>query len=209
MLLSLLLGAGLGFAAAVQPGPFTAYLVARTLAAGWRRTLPAIFAPLVSDGPIALLALLALSQVPPALVQALRVLGGVFVLWLAHGAWRAWRSGDPVAASTAGGAGRGVLQAAGVNFLNPGPWLGWTLVMGPLVLRQWREGPTHGLAVVAGFYAAMFAALAGIIVLFHQARRAGARIGRALVGISALALAGFGVYQLWLGIGALLAKSVN
>jgi threonine/homoserine/homoserine lactone efflux protein len=39
------------FAAAVQPGPFQAYLISLTLVTGWRRTLPAVFAPLLSDIP--------------------------------------------------------------------------------------------------------------------------------------------------------------
>lgn len=45
-----------GFACAVQPGPFQAYLVSLALAHGWRRALPAALAPLLSDGPIALAA---------------------------------------------------------------------------------------------------------------------------------------------------------
>lgn len=49
------LGSGLAFAAAVQPGPLQAFLVSRVVARGWRHTLPACIAPLLSDGPIALL----------------------------------------------------------------------------------------------------------------------------------------------------------
>ena len=52
MLLYLILGFALAFAAAVQPGPIQAYLVTQALSHGWRRTLPAAFSPLVSDGPI-------------------------------------------------------------------------------------------------------------------------------------------------------------
>ena len=42
------LGATLAFAAAVQPGPFQTFLIAETLARGWRRTLPACLGPLYS-----------------------------------------------------------------------------------------------------------------------------------------------------------------
>ena len=45
-------GIGYGFAAAVQPGPFQTYVIAQTLNSAWRNTLPAAFAPLISDGPI-------------------------------------------------------------------------------------------------------------------------------------------------------------
>ncbi|NTW94980.1 MAG: lysine transporter LysE, partial [Chlorobiaceae bacterium] len=46
MLTYLIWGIGYGFAAAMQPGQFQAYLMAQTLRQGWRKTLPMIFAPL-------------------------------------------------------------------------------------------------------------------------------------------------------------------
>jgi len=197
----LLLGTTFGFAAAVQPGPFTAYLISRALTQGWRRTLPAIFAPLLSDGPIALLVLLVLTRMPAGLVQWLHLFGGAFVLYLAVGAWRSWRDFD-AAAATPTSTERSLFEAATVNLLNPNPYLGWSLVLGPLLLKGWHESPAHGIAVVASFYGTMIAGFAGIVLLFHLARGAGPRITRALVGASALALAGFGAYQLWLGTAA-------
>lgn len=199
MLVYLLLGATYGFAAAVQPGPFTTYLASLALTNGWRRALPAALSPLLTDGPIALLALVVLSQVPPDMVRGLRLLGGAFVLYLAVGAWRAWRRPRAAQSAAVGSSRESVLKAAVVNALNPAPYLGWSLVLGPLFLKGWRETPAHGLAVVAGFYGTMIASLAGIVLVFHGARQAGPRVARALVGVSAVALAGFGLYQLWLG----------
>lgn len=190
----------------MQPGPLSTYLVAQAVTHGWRRTLPAALSPLLSDGPVAALSLLALSRVPPALVQWLRILGGIFVLSLAVAAWRAWRRFTPAAAAAGGSARRGVLKAALVNLLNPGPWLGWTLVLGPLVLKGWAESPTRGLAVVFGFYLAMVASLSAIILAAHGAGRVGPGVNRALVGASAAALTGFGAWQLWLGVGALASR---
>jgi hypothetical protein len=46
----------------------------------------------------------------------------------------------------------------------------------------------------------MVATLAGIILLFGTARQLGPRVNRALLLISAILLAGFGVYQLWMGV---------
>jgi hypothetical protein len=46
----------------------------------------------------------------------------------------------------------------------------------------------------------MVCALAGLIVLFSTARRLGPDVTRTLNGVSALALLGFGVYQLWNGV---------
>ena len=64
LLRDLLIGAGFAFGAAVQPGPLQAFLLSRVATAGWRRALPACFSPLLSDIPIALLALLVLGRLP-------------------------------------------------------------------------------------------------------------------------------------------------
>lgn len=199
MTVYLLLGLTLGFAASIQPGPFIAYLVAQTLAGGWRRTLPAAAAPLLSDGPVAVVALLILTRIPPSLVHWLRVLGGGFLLYLAYGAARTWRRTD-AGAPQAAPAGRSFLKAATVNLLNPGTYIGWSLVLGPLVLKGWREAPARGVAMVAGFYGTMIATNAAVVLLFGLARGLGPRVSRALLGVSALALAALAVYQLWLGL---------
>jgi hypothetical protein len=39
-----------------------------------------------------------------------------------------------------------------------------------------------------------------LIIVFGSARQLGPRINHVLLGISAVALFGFGLYQLWLGI---------
>ena len=192
-------GIGYGFAAAVQPGPFQTYLVSKTLTRGWRGALPVALAPLVSDGPIVALVLLVLSQIPIAVQRFLYVAGGLFVLYLARNAFRAWRDFD-VAAPVAGQSDRrNVLEAALVNALNPGPYLYWSLVAGPIFLAGWREAPTTGIGFLVGFYVAIVVTLAGLVLLFGTARQLGPKVTRALLGISAVALVGFGLYQLWLG----------
>ena len=90
MIKNIAIGGSLAFAAAVQPGPFQAYLLSRVAAIGWRRTLPAAFAPLITDGPIAGLALLVLGNLSPEAQSALRLAGGVFLLYLAWGSLRQW-----------------------------------------------------------------------------------------------------------------------
>lgn len=199
----LALSATFGFAAAVMPGPFLAFILSHSLTHGWRRSAPAAFAPLLTDGPIAVLVLVLLSQIPPTLVQGLRLVGGVFLLYLAFEAFKAYRRFEPGATPPPASAGGSLWRAAAVNVLGPGPYLGWSLVMGPLFLEGWAKGPASGLAVLAGFYGAMVLALLAMIFLFSAARRLGERVNRALVGLSSLGLLGFGLYQLWLGALAL------
>jgi threonine/homoserine/homoserine lactone efflux protein len=94
---------------------------------------------------------------------------------------------------------RTVLEAAVVNLLNPNPYLSWSLVLGPLLLQAWREAPADAVALVASFYATMMASTALILIPFAGARALGPRVGRAMVGLSALALAAFGLFQIWTG----------
>ncbi|HEY5156400.1 MAG TPA: LysE family transporter [Anaerolineales bacterium] len=190
------------FAAAVQPGPFQTYLISQTLTNGWRHTIPAAFAPLLSDGPIIALVLLVLSRMPGWLVQVLQCAGGVFLLYLAVGAFKTWRDFNVEKTNKVQSSRQTVLKAAMVNLLNPAPYIGWSLVMGPLLLKGWREAPAYGIALMIGFYTTMILVTLGIMLLFSGARNLGSRVSRALVGFSAIALACFGLYELWLGTGA-------
>jgi len=92
MLSYLISGIAYGFAAAVTPGPLSMFLMSHAVSRGWKKTLPAAFSPLISDGPVAVLVLTILSKVPAELVQYLRLPGGAFILYLAFGAWKSWRS---------------------------------------------------------------------------------------------------------------------
>jgi threonine/homoserine/homoserine lactone efflux protein len=197
MLMYLILGITYAFAAAVAPGPLQTYLISQTLTHGWRRTLPAAFCPLISDGPVIALALLVLIRVPVWMAQGLRLAGGVFVLYLAWGAARSWRGHDAQAVAPAPS---GLLRAVLVNVLNPNVYISWSLVLGPLLLKAWRESSANGVALLAGFYGTMVLALAGTIVLFAAARNLGPRVTRMLIGLSSVALACFGCYLLWSGV---------
>jgi threonine/homoserine/homoserine lactone efflux protein len=193
-----LLGSGLAFAAVIQPGPLQAFLMSRVAAAGWRRTLPASLAPLISDGPIAVLAVVVLGHMPRAAQEGLRGAGGLLLLYLAWVAYRQWRT--PAVAETTGSTPRTLLQAVLVNLLNPHPYLGWTLILGPTVVTAWSEHPSHAVALVVAFYGTLVASLAAFIALVGTASLLGPRGQRILVGLSAVVLAGLAVYLLAVSI---------
>ena len=196
----LILGATFGLAAAAQPGPLQSYLVAQAVSKGWRRAAPAAFAPLLSDGPIIAHGLLVLTHLPARMERGLRLAGGLFLLYLAYGAWRSWRRFDPARLLEEASRGGTLGQAVVVNLLNPNPYLGWSLVLGPILLEGWRESPAHGLTLLLGFYVTIVAGLFATIVLFATTRQLGPRVSRLLLGLSVLALAGFGGYQIWRGV---------
>jgi threonine/homoserine/homoserine lactone efflux protein len=200
MWIYILQGVGYGFIAAAQPGPFQTYLISQALLKGWQRTLPAALAPLLSDGPIIVLCLLVLSQIPLWLQRFLYIGGGLFILYLTYGAYKAWKNFDPTLPSVETDTRQSVFKAAFINLLNPNPYIFWSLVTGPILLAGWRQTLLYGLGFLAGFYVAMILSFSTLIIVFSSARRLGLKVNRTLLGVSAIALLGFGLVQLWLGI---------
>ncbi len=202
----LFIGIGFSFAAAVQPGPLQAFLLSATAAHGWRRTLPAACSPLLSDPLIAVAVLLLLRQVPAAFARIVQAAGGVLLLYLGVLAFLEWRGPRHAEPDRSQSPPRTLLQATGVNLLNPNPYLGWSLVLGPLLLRGWRTAPANAIALLVAFYGTMVASLAAIIIVFGTIRSLGPRVVHGLLLASAITLLALGVYQLAAGLAGLWAQ---
>jgi threonine/homoserine/homoserine lactone efflux protein len=196
-------GISYAFVCVVQPGPFQAFLLAQSLTNGWRKTIPLVFAPLLSDLPVIILVLLVLTNVPDEVLRILQCVGGVFLLYLAFNAYKTWRTfnqRDKQGISPQ----RNLFKAVIVNLLNPGPYLGWSLVIGPLLIKGWSEKPANGIVLLIGFYSSMIIYSMVMVVLFGLAGNIGPHINRISIGISVIALVIFGIYQLWSGIAVFL-----
>jgi threonine/homoserine/homoserine lactone efflux protein len=200
-------GLVLGFSAAAQPGPFQAYLLSQTVSHGWRRTLSAAFAPLISDGPIIVLVLLALTQMPDWFLDLMRLCGGLFLLYLAWGAYRGMGQTAvatiPSHPTTA--ARQNIFKAALMNALSPNPYIFWGTIGGPILINAWRQAPAWGISFMVGFYGTLIGGFIAFIALFAIAKQLDPRLSRVLSGASALALLLFGLYQIWSGASGLLA----
>jgi threonine/homoserine/homoserine lactone efflux protein len=195
----LLRGLALGLPAAVTPGPLQAFLIAQTVRLGWRRTLPAALAPLLSDGPIIALTLLALTQLPPFVLRGLHIVGGLFVLYLAASSWRMARQPVAMQQPSPSPAGGSLAKAALMNLLNPNPYIFWSVAAGPALLSGWRESAGHGLLFLAGFYGMLIGGFAGLILLIGLTQSVRPGFSGALLYVAAIALALFGLDQLWRG----------
>lgn len=197
MLLYFLQGLTLGFSAGVQPGPFLAYLLNQTLALGPRRALPFALAPLGSDGPIITIILLVLTQMPLGFIRVLQVAGGLFLLYLAYGAYRTAQANAAIITRPTQ---TGFINAVLMNTISPGPWIFWSTVGGPLLLEAWRLSSGQALSFLLGFYLTLLGSLMGFVLVFATAHRLEARMTRVLNYLATLVLLGFGLYQLWRGV---------
>ena len=193
-------GAALGLSAAASPGPFQAYLINQSVRLGWRKVLPASLAPLISDGPIIFLVTFALTFLNAAFLRWLQIAGSLFVIYLGWRAYRSFREFQRSVEQSPSDGGHSLPQAVLMNFLNPNPWIFWSVFAGPVLLTGWHEHPSNGIGFLVGFYAAMISVLVLLIILSGSSDRLGPRFQRAVLGISAVVLVILGLYQLWQGI---------
>ena len=196
----LIFGITYGFIAGVQPGPFQTYIISQTIKRGWKQTLPASFAPIISDGPIFILAVFILSTIPEDFLYVIRIIGGLFLVYLSFNAYKSWKEFNPNENIERESKNRTLINAVFVNLLNPNPYLGWSLIMGPLFLEGWNDLPAYGISLIVSFYSTLVLMLAITILLFAFARRSGPMVSKTLLGLSSLALLAFGIYQLVVGI---------
>lgn len=195
----LIFGLTYAFACVVQPGPFQAFLFSQSITNGWRKTLPLVFAPLLSDLPVIILVLLVLTNIPGDVLRVIQCFGGLFLLYLAYNAYKTWKNFD-LNVNPEVHQKQNFFKAALINLLNPNPYLSWSLIMGPMFIKGWNEGPSNAIALLISFYGSFVIYSIGMIALFAAARNLGPRVSRISVGISVIAFASFGFYQLWSGI---------
>jgi len=203
MLQYLIIGITYAFTAVVQPGPFQVFLLSQTLSKGWRRTLPAAFGPLISDLPVILLTLILLSTVPPHFISILQLAGGLFLLYLAFNAYKTWKAFNSPKPPSPHSNQQTLLSAVIVNLLNPNPYLGWSLVLGPLLLKGWHQDPSYGIVLLVSFYATLTIGMIITILVFSAAGKFGSRLNRILIGISVIALTCFGIYEILAGLSSI------
>ncbi len=200
MLLTILLKAAtVGFSAGVTPGPLQAVFLSYAVKGGWKKALPAAFAPLVSDVPVILIVLILLRSLPEIFLRFLQIGGALFLLYLAWDSFKAFREYREVEDMGKTNGLQTLLKATLVNLLAPGPWLFWSLINGPNFLEAWSLSHGWGMAYLGAFYGTFILVNILLILLFSTVRRMGEKVRRGMLLASALVLAGFALYQLLAG----------
>lgn len=167
----MLVGLGLGLAAGVSPGPLLTLVVSSTLARGFGAGLRVALAPVLTDAPIILLAILVLRDLPSAWLAWIGALGGCVVIYLGVGTLRSPLH-DRESDQEASGSSLDLWRGAVVNLLNPHPWIFWTTVQGPMLIRGWRRDPVTAVVFVIVFYMAIVGSKIAIAWLVARGRHA-------------------------------------
>jgi len=195
------LGFSLGLSAGLAPGPLLALVIQRTMRYGVASGLRIAVAPLLTDLPIVILALLIISRLPEVYLHGMMAVGGAFVLWLAFEAWR--ETGDisldevePPSAQ------QDLLRGAMVNFLNPHPYLFWGTVGAPLVIRAWNQNPWYAIGFIVVFYLFLVGSKVVLALILGRLHKLPTRLYHRLMQFSALLLllaGAFMIYAAWQG----------
>lgn len=185
------------------PGPSTLFLVNNALSIGRRRALSILSGDLAAIALLALLSVIGLAKLLhayPTAFLALRLLGGVYVLWLGWGYLRAPQL--PKASRTGAlpsdkSDARLWLQSFGVGVSNPKAVLFFAALFPQFIPTQ--SGTPVLLLLVLTFVAVKFAVLGGYALCARQlgrllAKPEHARRGRTLTGV---VFVGFAVLMVW------------
>lgn len=146
-----------GLYAAFLPGPMQAFLLSQIIRAGWKRTLPLAFIPLASDGPVMISLFFLISQLPIWFTHLLRIVGGIFILYLAWDAYQTARKKVQLTPETTPTTFNQTSFFKGVtmNLLNPNVYIFWATIGVPTILTGWQTSPWLGISFALGFYATM------------------------------------------------------
>ncbi len=161
-------GSLLGLAAGFSPGPLTVLVIAETLRHGLRSGLQVAIAPILTDIPIILLAMLALEHLVsiPLAFGAVSLAGGVFLLWLGYGSMRV----GGVRISSTSEQPHSIRRGIAINLLNPNPYVFWVSVGVPTILAALSVSWTYAAAFLGAFFFSIVGSKALLARLVHGSR---------------------------------------
>ncbi len=168
---TLALGVLLGLSAGLSPGPLSVLVISQSLRFGAREGMRVALAPLLSDVPIVVIALLLVRQIASnsTWLGVIGLVGAGVVFYLA---WETFRAHDLPTDATQESP-RSMLRGVLVNWLSPNPWLFWISVGAPIVFQNLQQDAGWGAAVsfVAGFYALLVGSKLAVALLAARSRQ--------------------------------------
>lgn len=156
-------GSLLGLSAGIAPGPLLSLVLVETLRHGRTAGLKVAAAPLITDLPIILLSLFVLQKLAHvhAVLGVIAAAGGLYLAFLGWEALRTRGLPPPVASAQTKSLHKGIVA----NVLNPHPWLFWTTVGAPYLLKAFAHDTHAGVLFVTMFYVFLVGSKAAIVLL--------------------------------------------
>jgi len=161
-------GAVFGLSGGFSPGPTTTVIVSQTLRFGVKDGLKVAIAPLLTDAPIIIVAVLLVGQVSrfQPVLGVITLLGAAFLTHLAIDSFRVKR----IEVEEHDAEPRSISKGFMANLLNPHPYLFWFVIGAPKLLAASQIGVAPVILFVVGLYGCMIGAKMLVAILVGRSR---------------------------------------
>ncbi len=187
---ALVSGLLLGLSAGFSPGPLMALVVAQTFRHGTKEGVKTALVPLLTDAPVILLSLLAITRLSSLdfFLGLVSLAGGLYVCCLAWDSFRAPRLDSGPAPAEPRSWTKGVLT----NLLSPNPWLFWFTVGAATLARACSHSWLAAAFFLLLFYLCLCGTKAAVAVAAGRSRAfLSGRVYRLILAVLGAALALF------------------
>jgi threonine/homoserine/homoserine lactone efflux protein len=164
----LTIGITLGLSAGLSPGPLTTLVISQSLQHGAREGLKVAMAPFITDLPIILVSVFALTQLrdSQAVLGLISMVGALVLSYLAYVSFKT-NSVDVDADTTEA---RSLEKGALVNFFSPHPYVFWLTIGGPRVVEAWTQSPLTAAGFIVGFYTCLIGSKMSLAFVASRSR---------------------------------------
>jgi threonine/homoserine/homoserine lactone efflux protein len=161
-------GIVLGLSSGFSPGPLTTLVISQALQHGVKEGLKVAMAPFITDLPIILLSVFALTRLQnfESVLRIISIIGGLFLVYLAYLSFKTSKIEVNFEAQP-----RSLSKGTMANFFNPGPYLFWITIGAPNVVAAWALSPLTAAGFLAGFYACLVGVKMGLAVVAAKSRQ--------------------------------------
>ena len=182
----------LGLSAGLSPGPMLTLVITQTLQHGIREGIKVACAPLLTDVPIIVVCLGILSAFADMnlVLGVLALIGGVYLFYLGISSFRF--TGDDLEVSQVNP--QSLKKGVMINFLNPSPYMFWTSIGGPLVLKSPDSSLVSALVFIFPFYVLLVGSKVVVAVISGKSKNfLNSKHYRLIIRLLGLVLIGFGI----------------
>jgi len=186
-----------GLAAGLKPGPLGVFIIHQTMSKGSVHGFISSLAPILTDGPIILLALFLTLQLNDLnlFISIISILGSAY---LANVAYKIFKAPNSINPSGKGSAKSSLATAIKINFLNPSPYIFWlTIGSGYILMGSELEAAIFIVCAIFSLCATKFVVA---VVIKKLGQRFNPKIYAMILKSLSLPLLGFSAQLLYSGV---------
>ncbi len=168
MLYFIIIGTVTGLSAGFAPGPLLTLVISETLQHNIKAGVKVAIAPLITDFPIILIAILVLSRLSDFhhILGIISIIGGMFILIMAYNNMLTVASHISIKRVESKSLTKGILA----NALNPHPYLFWISVGTPIMTKALNQNMAALLCFILSFYTFLIGSKILLAVLIGKSK---------------------------------------